>query len=93
MSLAQKLSEEELTGFEELSGIPGTIGGALFMNAGAYGKELKDITISTICMDYNYNIIELSNKEQDFSYRSSVFQRNHYIILSTKLWDKTRDTS
>ena len=85
MSLSQRLSEEELSGFEELSGIPGTIGGALYMNAGAYGKELKDITICTTCMDYNYNIIELTNEEQEFSYRSSIFSRKHYIILDTKL--------
>ena len=85
MSLAQRLSEEELTGFEELSGIPGTIGGAIYMNAGAYGKEFKDITISTTCMDYYGNIIELTNEEQEFGYRSSIYNRKHYIILSTKL--------
>ena len=85
MSLGQRLAEEELTGFEEFSGIPGTIGGGIYMNAGAYGKEFKNIIISTTCMDYNGNIIELTNEEQEFSYRSSVFYKNHYIILSTKL--------
>ena len=70
---------------EELSGIPGTIGGAIFMNAGAYGKEIKDINISTKCMDYDGEIFELSNKEQEFEYRSSVFNKKDYIILETKL--------
>lgn len=85
MALAVKLMNEEISGFEELSGIPGTIGGAIFMNAGAYGKEIKDINISTKCMDYDGNIFELSNKEQEFEYRSSIFNKKNYIILETKL--------
>ena len=85
MALGIKLMNEELSGFEELSGIPGTIGGAIFMNAGAYGKEIKDINISTKCMDYDGEIFELSNKEQEFGYRSSVFNKKDYIILETKL--------
>ena len=56
MAFGIKMLNEELSGFEELSGIPGTIGGAIFMNAGAYGKEIKDINISTKCMDYDGNI-------------------------------------
>lgn len=85
MSLAIKLKDEEIAGFEELSGIPGSIGGAIFMNAGAYGKEMKDIVISTKCMDKNGNVFELSNEEQSFSYRSSIFNKNDYIILETKM--------
>ena len=85
MAFGIKMLNEELSGFEELSGIPGTIGGAIFMNAGAYGREIKDINISTKCMDYDGNIFELSNKEQEFEYRSSVFSKKDYIILETKL--------
>ena len=85
MALGIKLMNENLSGFEELSGIPGTIGGAIFMNAGAYGKEIKDINISTKCMDYDGEIFELSNQEQEFEYRSSVFNKKDYIILETKL--------
>lgn len=85
MALAVKLMNAEISGFEELSGIPGTIGGAVFMNAGAYGKEIKDINVSTKCMDYDGNIFELSNKEQEFEYRSSIFNKKDYIILETKL--------
>ena len=85
MALGIKLMNEGISGFEELAGIPGTIGGAIFMNAGAYGKEIKDINISTICMDYDGKIFELSNKEQEFEYRSSIFNKKDYIILETKL--------
>ena len=85
MALGIKLMNEGISGFEELSGIPGTIGGAIFMNAGAYGKEIKDINISTICMDYDGKTFELSNKEQEFEYRSSIFNKKDYIILETKL--------
>ena len=85
MTLAQNLLKEKVTGFEELSGIPGTIGGAIKMNAGAYGKEIKDIIISTICMNKNGEIVKLSNEEQGFSYRYSNFFENDLIILETKL--------
>ena len=85
MALGVKLKNEGISGFEELSGIPGTIGGAIFMNAGAYGKEIKDINLSTKCMNYDGKIFNLSNKEQEFSYRSSIFNTKDYIILETTL--------
>lgn len=83
--LAQKLLKEEITGFEELSGIPGTIGGAVIMNAGAHGKELKDILKKVTAMDYNGNIHEFTNEECLFSYRNSRFQKEKYIILQATL--------
>ena len=83
--LAQKLLKEEITGFEELSGIPGTIGGAVIMNAGAHGKELKDILKKVTAMDYNGNIHEFTNEECQFSYRNSRFQKEKYIILQATL--------
>ena len=85
MALATQLKNQEISGFEQLSGIPGTIGGAIYMNAGAYGKEMKDIVISTKCMNTEGEIIELSNKEQKFEYRSSIFNNKDYIILEAKL--------
>ena len=85
MALATQLKNQEISGFEQLSGIPGTIGGAIYMNAGAYGKEMKDIVISTKCMNMEGEIFELSNKEQKFEYRSSVYNTKEYIILETKL--------
>ena len=85
MALGIQLKEKEISGFEELSGIPGTVGGAVFMNAGAYGKEMKDMVVSTKCMDKDGKIFELSNEEQKFEYRSSIFNQKEYIILETKL--------
>ncbi len=82
---SQKLLKEEITGFEELSGIPGTIGGAVIMNAGAHGKELKDILKKVTAMDYNGNIHEFTNEECLFSYRNSRFQKEKYIILQATL--------
>ena len=80
--VAQKLLIEEIEGFEFAAGIPGSIGGAIRMNAGAHGGEMKDIVLETKCMDMNGNIKILSNEEQKFQYRNSIFSCNKYIILS-----------
>jgi len=82
--LAQKLAEKELTGFEELSGIPGTIGGAIKQNAGAHGKEIKDILEKVKVIDYDGNIITFKKEELDFSYRHSIFCDEKYIILEAE---------
>lgn len=85
--LAQKLLKEELSGFEFACGIPGTIGGAVTMNAGAYGKEMKDIIVKTRCLDVENSdkIIILDNNSHHFSYRHSVFMEKKYIILDTTI--------
>lgn len=85
MAFAIELMKKNISGMEELSGIPGTIGGAVYMNAGAYGKEMKDLIISTICMNVKGEVFELSNSEQEFSYRSSIFQKKDYIVIGAKL--------
>ncbi|EGV09069.1 UDP-N-acetylmuramate dehydrogenase-like protein [Parvimonas sp. oral taxon 393 str. F0440] len=78
--------ENSLTGFEFASGIPGTIGGAIYMNAGAYGGEMKDIVESVEVLDLdNFELKELKNEDLDFSYRKSIIQRKNYIITSIKL--------
>ena len=77
--------ENSLTGLEFAYGIPGTVGGAVKMNAGAYGGEFGDIVISTTYLDENLNIHTISNKEQKFSYRYSIFNETNDIIISTKL--------
>lgn len=82
---AQKLLKEEIQGFEELSGIPGTIGGAIVMNAGAHGKEIKDIVLEVTAIDYEGNIHTFKNEQCEFSYRHSKFSNGEYIILQTKL--------
>lgn len=83
--LAQVLLKNSISGFEFASGIPGTIGGAVRMNAGAYGSEFKDIVIETTCIDSNGKIFELTNEEQQFDYRRSIFKDKNYIVLETKL--------
>jgi len=83
--LAQKLLKEEISGFEELSGIPGTIGGAIIMNAGAHGKEMKDIVTEVTVMDYNGKIQKFTNEQSKFEYRHSRFSNSEYIILQSKL--------
>lgn len=84
--LANTLLKQNLTGYEFAAGIPGTIGGAIVMNAGAYGKEMKDVVESTEFIDLETNKIEtLKNEEQEFEYRKSIFQNKKCIILSTTL--------
>lgn len=76
-----------LGGLEFAYGIPGTVGGAVYMNAGAYGGEMADIVVSTEYYDVNSeNIKTMSYEDHGFSYRHSVFQDNgNYIVLSTTL--------
>ena len=75
------LLKNEITGFEELSGIPGTIGGAVRMNAGAHDKEFKDIVNTVTCMDYDGNIKQFENKDMEFDYRRSMLKDKKYIVL------------
>lgn len=78
--------ENSLTGFEFASGIPGTIGGAIYMNAGAYGGEMKDIVESVEVLDLDsFELRELKNEELEFSYRKSIIQRKNYIVTTIKL--------
>ncbi len=83
--IGKALLKEGLTGFEFASGIPGTIGGALTMNAGAYGGEMKDIVREVKVIDENGDIKILTNKEMEFSYRKSILNRKNYVILSATL--------
>lgn len=83
--LARVLLEKGISGFEELSGIPGTIGGAVKMNAGAHGKEMKDIVKSVKVIDYNGKEIDLSNQEMKFEYRKSILKNEKYIVTEVEL--------
>lgn len=77
--------EASLTGFEFAAGIPGTLGGAVVMNAGAYGGEMKDIVETVQLMDCNGNLIEKSCEEMDFSYRHSIVENGNYIVIGATL--------
>ena len=83
--LAQKLANKEISGFEFASGIPGTIGGAIRMNAGAHGSEMKDIVKTVTYIDRNGEIHKINNEQAKFEYRNSMFANNEYIIVETEL--------
>lgn len=83
--VAIQLAKESITGFEFASGIPGTIGGAIRMNAGAYGGEIKDCIKSVICLTKEGELKELSKEECKFSYRHSVFCEELLIVVQAKL--------
>lgn len=74
-----------LSGMENLFGIPGTVGGALFMNAGAYGTEMKDIVISAEYIDEDGKIRTVSREEMALSYRHSIFSDSSCAILSVTM--------
>lgn len=70
-----------LTGFEFAAGIPGTAGGAIVMNAGAYGGEMKDIVQEVTALDEQGNLIVMKKEELELGYRTSVLQKRSYIAL------------
>lgn len=74
-----------LTGMENLFGIPGTIGGALYMNAGAYGSEMKDVVCSAEYIDENCNICTIQAEDMKLSYRKSIFSGTNKVITSVTL--------
>lgn len=78
---ARKALNEKLTGLEFACGIPGSVGGALYMNAGAYGGEVKDVLISTIVVDKEGNLRTLTAEKLDLDYRTSNIPDNDYIVL------------
>lgn len=79
---AMQAAERGLTGFEFAGGIPGTLGGAVTMNAGAYGGEIKDVILSAQVMTQEGDVRELSAEELDLSYRHSIIQEKDLIVLS-----------
>ncbi len=80
--IAKLACDNGLTGMERISGIPGTIGGAVTMNAGAYGAEIKDIIVSARVLDVlSGQIITLNKDELKLSYRHSLVMEHDYIVL------------
>ena len=79
---AMQAAERGLTGFEFAGGIPGTLGGAVTMNAGAYGGEIKDVILSARVMTQEGDVTELSAEELALSYRHSIIQEKELIVLS-----------
>jgi UDP-N-acetylmuramate dehydrogenase len=83
--LANDIAEHSLTGFEFAAGIPGTLGGAVTMNAGAYDGEMKQCLISAKVLDEEGNIRTLSKEDLELDYRSSILQKKNYILLEASI--------
>lgn len=75
-------ANQGLSGLEFAHGIPGTVGGGVYMNAGAYGGEIKDVVETVDVMDLQGNIRTFTGEEMEFSYRHSVLEGKAYIVLS-----------
>ncbi len=83
--LANVAAEHSLTGLEFASGIPGTLGGAVTMNAGAYGGEMKQVLTGARVLDEEGNVISLPAEELDLGYRTSVLQKKNYILIEADI--------
>ena len=84
-AIARVALEHELTGFEFAAGIPGSLGGAIVMNAGAYDGEMKQVVESVRLITPKGEIVTKSCEEMDFSYRHSILKEESYIVLSVTI--------
>ena len=80
--VSKQAAADSLTGFEFACGIPGSIGGAMAMNAGAYGGEIKDIVVLCKVVTKDGQVLELTNEQLELSYRKSIITKEGYFVLS-----------
>lgn len=80
-SIANKALEAELAGFEFAAGIPGTLGGACVMNAGAYGGEMKDVLVNVLVLTQDGEFLTIPKEELELGYRTSVIAKKEYVVL------------
>jgi UDP-N-acetylmuramate dehydrogenase len=85
VKIASEAAGHGLTGLEFASGIPGTLGGAVTMNAGAYDGEMKQCLTGARVMDEEGNMLELSQEELELGYRNSILQRKNYILIEADM--------
>lgn len=83
--IANRALEDEVTGLEFAAGIPGTLGGAIRMNAGAFGGQMQDIVLETTYIDTDGDCYQINQEEHEFEYRNSIFSKIPAIILESKL--------
>lgn len=83
--VAHEAARESLTGLEFASGIPGTIGGAMVMNAGAYGGEMKDVVEKVLVLTPEGELLWLAKEELELGYRTSILAKKGYIVLEAVL--------
>ena len=89
--LAKEVANKSLTGFEYAAGIPGTLGGAVTMNAGAYGGEIKDNIVRAKVLSQDGQILDLSRDELELGYRRSIIMKEQYIVLEAEFTFSTGD--
>lgn len=82
--LSQAVAKEGLSGLEFMVAFPGSIGGECFMNAGAHGQSISDTLVSVKCWSRSKGLFTLSKDEMEFSYRTSICQREQFVILSAE---------
>ncbi|SCG83849.1 UDP-N-acetylenolpyruvoylglucosamine reductase [Proteiniborus sp. DW1] len=86
LSVVSKVAlRNSLSGLEFASGIPGSLGGAIAMNAGAYGGEMKDVVTKVLCLDTDGIFIEYENKDMNFGYRQSRVQSENLIVVQVEM--------
>ena len=90
-AVAAAAKNASLTGFEFAGGIPGTVGGAAVMNAGAYGGEMKDVLVEVTVMDAEGKIFAIPTEKLELGYRTSVIKKAGYIVLEAKIRLKEGD--
>ncbi len=83
--------DNSLSGMEEISGIPGSVGGACAMNAGAYGGEMKDVLQSVKVIDKDLNVVDIDSSEMNLRYRNSRVQDENLIVLEATIALKEGD--
>lgn len=89
--VAKTAGRNGLTGLEFASGIPGTIGGAVVMNAGAYDGEMKQVITQVTVMTEDGEILELDNDTMEFGYRTSIIKNRPFIVLEAQMLLETGD--
>lgn len=91
--LSLECAKKGLSGLEFACGIPGSVGGAIYMNAGAYGSNISDVLKSVTILDDNLDIRVLNISELGFGYRNSIFKNNNYVILEGTFVLKEKDST
>lgn len=84
IKLSNYCANNNLGGIEFASGIPAHVGGAIYMNAGAYKSDMSEILIDVTYIDENSNLVTSKKEDLDFSYRHSIFQNKNYIVVSAR---------
>ncbi|WP_420853974.1 UDP-N-acetylmuramate dehydrogenase [Staphylococcus ratti] len=81
IDVSRKARDLSLTGLEFACGIPGSVGGAVYMNAGAYGGEVKDVIDYARVINEKGEMLQLTHNELELDYRNSIIQKEHYVVL------------